>query len=308
MTQPMILHHYDNSPYAEKIRLMFGLADAHWQSLLSPPWPPRPSLDPLAGGYRRIPVAQIGADIFCDTALIAREVAAATGRPELDPANIDGNALALMQSAEKEVFFSAIVAVPPLRLLGTMLGLLGPIGAYRFVKDRSGLLRGGTTRPPEPAAARAALESFLASLATALADNDWVDGAAPSVADFAAYHPLWLHVKTNRKPLDADPAVLRWYARVAAIGHGQREEIDQAQAFSAARDAEPRPLPNSIEQAPVAPRETVAVAPEDYGTVPVTGTLAAVTEDRIVITRETDDFGTLHVHFPRAGYVLSTNG
>ena len=47
-----ILHHYEDSPYAEKIRLMFGHAGMAWQSVLSPSMPPRPNLDPLTGGYR----------------------------------------------------------------------------------------------------------------------------------------------------------------------------------------------------------------------------------------------------------------
>ena len=40
MNDTMILHHYEASPYAEKIRLMFGLTNAHWKSLLSPVQPP----------------------------------------------------------------------------------------------------------------------------------------------------------------------------------------------------------------------------------------------------------------------------
>lgn len=31
MTQPIILHHYENSPYAEKVRLMVGLGNNPWQ-------------------------------------------------------------------------------------------------------------------------------------------------------------------------------------------------------------------------------------------------------------------------------------
>ena len=60
-----VLHHYEASPYAEKIRLMFGYTGLRWHSVISPPMPPRPNLDPLTGGYRRIPVAQKGADLFC---------------------------------------------------------------------------------------------------------------------------------------------------------------------------------------------------------------------------------------------------
>jgi glutathione S-transferase len=304
MTAPFILHHYDASPYAEKIRLMFGLTGAPWQSVIAPAQPPRPSVDPLTGGYRRIPVAQIGADIFCDTAVIAREVAAMTGHAALDPSRVDPAAAALMERAEKQVFFAAITAVAPLRLLTTMLLAFGPVGAYRFIKDRAGLLKGGTVRPAQGEKAKAVLANQLEALDALLADRPWVGGEAPGIADFTVYHPLWLHVSCNRRPLKAGPRVEAWYARVAAIGQGPREEITPEQAFAAARQAEPRPLPTSVADTPVAVGASVAVAPSDYGLVPVTGTLAAVTADRIIVARKDDDLGTLHVHFPRAGYSL----
>lgn len=305
MNDSIILHHYENSPYAEKIRLMFGFTNTRWHSLLSPVYPPRPNVDPLTGGYRRIPVAQIGADIFCDTALIAQEVAALTGRPALDPATVEGSALALMKQAEEKAFFAAVGAVPPLRLLGTMLRSFGPIGTYRFAKDRSSLLRGGTSRPPAAAKAAGVLQSFLDALEARLAEYPWVGGDAPSVADFACFHPLWLHVSCNRKPLAAGANVLRWYKAVEEFGHGQRKEITQAEAFEAARSAEPRALPTSTEHGLLQIGQVVQVAPLDYGVVPVTGTLAAVTENRIIVARESSEFGTLHVHFPRAGYSLA---
>ena len=305
MNDTLILHHYDNSPYAEKVRLMFGLTDARWQSLRSPVQPPRPNLDPLTGGYRRIPVVQSGADIFCDTALIAREVARATDCPALDPTTVDAGAAALMEQAEKQAFFAAITAVPPMRLLGTMLRLFGPVGMYRFAKDRTGLLKGGTVRPAQGAEAKAVLRGLLDALETRLAAHSWVGGDSASVADFAVYHPLWLHVSCNRRPLDAGPNVTRWYQRVGEIGHGRREETTQAGAFAAARDANPRPLPASVADSPVATGTAVRVQPSDYGIVPVTGTLAAITQDRIILARDTADFGTLHVHFPRAGYSLA---
>lgn len=305
MTKPMILHHYDSSPYAEKIRLMFGLTNTHWQSLLSPVQPPRPSLDPLTGGYRRIPVAQVGADIFCDTALIAVELAQATACPALDPATADATAAALMEQAEKEAFFAAIGAVKPLRLLGTLLQLFGPVGTYRFAKDRTGMLKGGTVRPPQGAKAKAVLDSLLTALESRLTEYPWVGGSAASVADFATYHPLWLYVSCNRRPLKAGPKVEAWYQRVSEIGQGQREEITQELAFAAARDAEPRPLPASVDDSPVSIGTEVNVAPLDYGVVPITGTLAAVTKERIIVARNDAGFGNLHVHFPRAGYSLS---
>lgn len=304
MTAPLILHHYEESPYAEKVRLMFGLADAPWESLLSPMQPPRPHLDPLTGGYRRIPVAQSGADIFCDTALIAREIAARTGNPALDASTMDEDARALMAHSEAKVFFAAIGVVPPHKLLGTLLLGFGPVGMYRFIKDRAGLMKGGTARPAQGAKAKAIFAAHLDALEARLTDRPWMNGDAPSIADCAIYHPLWLHASCIRKPPKAGPKVTDWFARVGAIGHGSREDISASQAFAAARDAQPRPLPESEVSDDCAIGERVKVAPSDYGVVPVTGELAALTCERIILSRDTPEFGKVHVHFPRAGYAM----
>ena len=304
MNDSLILHHYDQSPYSEKIRLMFGLTNAHWYSLITTVQPPRSSVDPLTGGYRRIPVAQVGADIFCDTFIISQEVAMKTACAAVDPRTMDVASTALMQQSETKVFFAGIGAIPPARLIVTLIQSFGPIGALRFVKDRASLMKGGKARASQGAKARSILSAFLTALETRLEAHVWVGGETASVADFAVYHPLWLHVATNRRPLAAGPKVKAWYQRVSEIGHGRREEITQEMAFKAARNAEPRPLPTNADDVPVKMGTLVKVAPIDYGVSPVSGILAAVTEDRIILARDTAEFGKVHVHFPRAGYSI----
>lgn len=306
MTESLILHHYDASPYAEKIRLMFGWKGMRWHSVLSPPQPPRPNVDPLAGGYRRIPVGQIGADVFCDTFVIAQEVARLAGAPELDPERATGEAAAIAARAEGDVFFAAIGSVPPTTLLGTLLRTAGPVGLLRFAIDRARMMRSANVSAPQGDAARSILQSYLEDLEAHLADRDWVDGEAPSIADFAAFHPLWLHVRVRRRRLDARyAAVARWYARIEAFGHGTPEEWDPEQAFEVARAAKPRPLPGVAGEADARLGRRVSVAPSDYGTVPVTGTLVAVTSSRCIVARETERFGIVHVHFPLRGFALT---
>ncbi len=61
------LHHYPASPFSEKIRALLGVLDLEWYSVETSIIMPRPLLMPLSGGYRRIPVAQIGADVYCVT-------------------------------------------------------------------------------------------------------------------------------------------------------------------------------------------------------------------------------------------------
>ena len=72
----IILHHYDASPYSEKVRLGLGLKGLAWASVEIPIIMPKPDLTALTGGYRKTPVLQIGADIYCDSQLIMRELSA----------------------------------------------------------------------------------------------------------------------------------------------------------------------------------------------------------------------------------------
>jgi len=306
VSETLILHHYDASPYAEKIRLMFGAKGLRWQSLLSPPQPPRPHVDPLSGGYRRIPIGQIGADVFCDTFVIAQEVARLADAPELDPERASADAADLVARAEGDVFFAAIGSVSPVTLLGTLLRSVGPVGLVRFALDRARMMQTATVKPAQGEQARAILRAYLEDLEERLTGREFLTEATPTIADFAAFHPLWLHVSTGGRPLDARYAhVVRWYERVEALGHGTREEIDPEQAFEAARAAKPRPLPAATGDADARVGRRVSVAPSDYGTVPVTGLLAAATPSRYIVARETDRFGTLHVHFPRRGFSLN---
>ncbi|MBM4192074.1 MAG: hypothetical protein FJ196_03305 [Gammaproteobacteria bacterium] len=78
-----ILNHHDPSPFGEKIRLALGLKDLAWRSVQVSMVMPRPELCVLTGGYRKIPVLQFGADVYCDTRLIVRELERRHPQPTL---------------------------------------------------------------------------------------------------------------------------------------------------------------------------------------------------------------------------------
>ena len=299
------LHHYEASPYAEKIRVMFGLAGQAWGSVLTSPYPPRPDVDQLAGGYRRIPVAQLGADVFCDTAVIAEELAALAGRPELALPIADPAARALAERAEGDVFFTAVTATPPLKLLGRLLAVAGPVGTARFIRDRTGMMKSATTRPPQGAEAARIFGAYLADLDTHLTDRDWLAGEQVSYADFCAYHPIWLARSLGgAATLDRHACVCEWMERIASLGQGGRQEMSAEQALAAAADSAPRALPEDAGTHELLGSE-VTIAPDDYGRIGVTGTLVAATGERYILARETERLGTVHVHFPREGYELA---
>ena len=81
MADEIILHHYDTSPFSEKVRVMLGVKGLSWRSVIQPVIMPKPELVPLTGGYRRIPVLQIGADVYCDTQCIMAEIERRHARP-----------------------------------------------------------------------------------------------------------------------------------------------------------------------------------------------------------------------------------
>ena len=68
----LILHHFAASPFSEKLRLILGYKQLSWKSVTVPGIMPKPDVVALTGGYRRTPFPQIGADIYCDTALAAK--------------------------------------------------------------------------------------------------------------------------------------------------------------------------------------------------------------------------------------------
>ena len=46
----LILHHYPNSPFSEKIRLILGFKSLHWTSVHIPAVMPKPDVVALTGG------------------------------------------------------------------------------------------------------------------------------------------------------------------------------------------------------------------------------------------------------------------
>jgi len=305
MSEPVwVLHHYEASPYAEKVRLLLGMAGADWHSALVPTMLPRPALADLAGGYRRIPVMQRGADIYCDSALIASEIASVYRRTDLSPAGVPSAQRELVNRIEASVFFSAIGSVKPLKLLWSLTKLLGPAGAFRFVKDRQSLMQGAKVKPASGSSAAEIYRVFLNDLEQNLAEQSWCAGDAPSYADTALYHAIWLHrLSGGNRHFKEHPKVSDWFDRVSCLGHGQRTEADDGFALQQAKHHEPADIPGDWLRDHLLGLE-VDVLPADYGRLPVSGKVVGISGDRIVLRRESESLGITHVHFPRAGYEI----
>jgi glutathione S-transferase len=301
---PLILHHYDLSPYAEKIRLAFGSKGLPWRSVRIPIVMPKPDLVELTGGYRRTPTLQVGADVYCDTKVIARALERIAPAPSLYPPGAEAILPGVSRWAETS--FMMVVTI-----------LLGVGGTFdeAFLEDRRKMLPGADFSKAKllVPAKLLQLRANLDLLERQLADGrTFLLGPSASLADLSAYHPLPF-ARTNatmRALFDALVHVPAWMDRVAAIGHGKREEMEAAEAIAIAREASPAEWKGEVAELPagLAWGDRVAVLPEEPGSGAVVGELLPSDVHEIRIARRGERAGDLVVHFPREDYLVVRAG
>ena len=305
----LILHHYPTSPFAEKVRLILGYKNLAWKSVIIPAISPKPDLAALTGGYRKTPVLQIGADIYCDTALICDVLEHLQPDPSLYPQPSKGMGRTLAHWADNTLFWTAMGYNMQSKGLAQMFSNAPPDAARAFGEDRKAMNIGvARTRPADAAAA---YRSFLRRVSDMLDDWPYLLGEAPCIADFSMYHPLWF--TRNRTSVlasifDATPSVLDWMDRMSAIGHGQMERFSAVDAIAVAAAATPAPLHDDVFQdehgIPLGSR--VTVSSDSFGPELTEGELIAATRMHYTLRREGTRAGLVHVHFPRIGYQLKT--
>ncbi len=299
----LILHHYAGSPFSEKMRLILGYKGLAWRSVTVPVILPKPDVLALTGGYRRTPFLQIGADIFCDTALMCRVVDALHPEPSLYPAEAGGAAEILAQWADSELFWAAIpYTMQPAGAAAIFAGA-PPEMLQAFAADRAAMTAG--MQRPSTRDATAALQTYLGRLERQLDGRPFLCGSVPSIADFSAVQSLWY---IRRAPpvagiLEAFPRLAAWFDRIAATGHGRSEKLGSAEAIAIARSATPQSTEVQAGQGFEA-GDAVEVSATDYARDAVSGTLVGLSAAQITLRREDPRAGMVHVHFPRIGYAL----
>jgi glutathione S-transferase len=300
----LILHHYDFSNYSEKARLALGYKGLAWRGVIIPPVAPKPDLTPLTGGYRRTPVLQVGADIYCDTRLILRELERRKPSPTLYPEGLTAAADMIAYWAEHQLFRPMSLYVS-----GSNMDLL----PQDLQADRSRMR--GLPLPDAATVQRAAkrnaplVRAQLPLIDAVLSDGRaWIAGAAVTVADFACYHALWFITARSTRlahELTPYPRINDWMARMRAFGHGASSPMtaaDALRAAAAAQPATPRASKPFDEDPPLGSH--VRIRADDYGRDPVDGELVLIDAEEIALHRREPQLGDIVVHFPRLGYDL----
>ena len=185
MSDQIILHHFEESPFSEKIRTIFGFKGFRGDRCGFRAIMPKPDLMPLTGGYRRTPVMQIGADVFCDTQIIIREIERRFPSPTLFPSGNAGVPWALGMWTDRPFFQSTV---------NLAFGALGHKVPKEFIEDRS-RLRGASFDVERMRAAipqmRDQLRAHLGWIEAQLSDGrTWLLGDF-SLADVSAYMNVW---------------------------------------------------------------------------------------------------------------------
>jgi glutathione S-transferase len=298
----LILHHYDFSNFAEKARLMLGFKGLAWRSVEQPPILPKPGLLPLTGGYRRIPILQDGADLWCGARLIAQELERRVPTPTLFPDGTRGFGEAIAWWAEHQFMRPSALFVS---------GINADYMPEGLHEDRARLH--GLPAPSIEAVRAAAgrnrhlVRPQIRWLADMLADGRaYLLGERPCIADFAGYHVVWFYRGRHidcRAELEPYPKLLAWRDRMAAIGHGTRAEMAPDEALAVARHAAPAaPRPSDPQEGDPLPGERARVRPSDNARDWTEGEVLFIDADEITLLRNDREIGEVAVHFPRLGY------
>ena len=302
----VILHQYAGSPFSEKIRSLLGYKEQSYQAVEIPVIMPKPDLMALTGGYRKTPVLQHGADIYCDSAIICRFLDRVFPDKTVYPQEQVAGLAAAVHWTDTFLFkVSVAVAFQPRALAANDL-FSDPAAAEAFMKDRAELSKGSTELGMDLSIAQPHWLQHMKRLEAQLSSSRFLGGETPTILDFSTYHCCWFVYKNDvlKNDLDGLPAGAQWMQRMAAFGHGEPTMITGEAAVEIALSSEPAARADTSEtsEPQFTVGDVVEVLPIDYGFQPTRGQLLLASMDELIVQRTDPRAGDVAVHFPRLGF------
>ncbi len=296
----LILHQYTMSPFSIKVIKVLAHKGLAWHGVAQPVVAPKPDLTQLTGGYRRIPVLQIGAHIYCDTTLILRHIERLHPSPPCTPSHQQGAADILADWADHRMFSHA--AMP------TVFEALA-ILPENFLADRAAMQPAGAGAGPPVEHSIAQFQQDCLLLERQLAATPFLLGDDFTLADAAAFHVVNFTgaAPSMVKIVKSLPKLSAWMQRIQDMGEGERSDISPQQALDIARDATPDETPpaDALNDAALPVGAMVRIQPDDYGQEVTLGQIVWVTADELAVKRHDEAVGDVMVHYPRAGYLMT---
>ena len=247
---------------------------------------------------------QIGADIYCDTQCILRELERRFPEPSFYRGTDAGTANALSFYLDRTMF-SPIV--------GMVFGLSPRALPEGFAEDRTKMMGRELNLDRLKAAVPMLLDQLrpqFAWLEAMLVDGRaFLCGEHPTLVDCSAHHLCWFissNVSASTPPLGELPKLHAWIQRMVRIGQGQPTELSSQEALAIAKAATPQVEERVDANDPFGRKigMRVQVSPDDIGRDPVVGELISLSTYEAVIKRTDPQVGEVAVHFPRAGFVI----
>jgi len=304
----LYLHHYDASLFSEKVRSLLGYCGLEWNSVHINNIMPRPNLMELSGGYRKTPILQDGANVFCDTKIIARHVAVLGQKESIFAAGFAANRFA--EWADTTLFRTTVGLCFQPKAVEVIAAQLGADNLQAFMEDRAKLSGGAALATITPALAEASFLHYLRELESSLAAA-FLFGDEPSIADFSLYHCLWF-VSNNpvvAPLLDDFPKVKSYMQPFVKWGAhpGNDSSSEAALAAGTANEPELFAYGEELLSEGLALGDAVKVTPDDYGRIPVNGVLVHLSDLAIVVRRSDPVAGAINAYFPRTGFDVEKN-
>jgi glutathione S-transferase len=300
----LILHQYETSPFSEKIRRILAWKQLDWVAVRAPAIMPKPDLIALTGGYRKIPVLQVGNHVYCDSARIADYLEDLQPRPTLYPTPL---ARSVADWADGALFESTVPMIMRPTRFDDLVRWMTPAEQQGLLQDRKNMSQGAARTAPGAKSLLTYFGVYVGRLEAALAAQEYLLGGEPCIADFSAYHSLWIVASVSPERLAGRSNLHAWMQRIAALPAPRITSMTGAEATEVARASDPIWIPSEAFQDPMrlAPDTAVSVRANDYGRDAVSGVLVSSTANEVVLRRDDAHAGRVYVHFPRLGFEVT---
>jgi glutathione S-transferase len=297
----LILHHYPASPLSEKIRVILGLKKLSWCSVEIPNLPPKPDVMPLTAGYRRTPIMQIGADVFCDSQRILSELECRK------PSKANNTGLVQIINRWCDDLFHPVVKVAITASSNELPNEFLEDRRKLFLNDYSDIESAKARIPYYTEQVRAQLAQAEISLKE---QNGFLISSSASIADASLFALTWFirrRWKNGAKFLEGFPNICRWEESIKSIGHGTPSDMASEKALDIAKETETtfKAQIDADDIHSLSTGDRVSITPKaNTGEKGVRGNVHIAEKNRISVLHKNDRVGTICIHFPKIGYVI----